>query len=237
MKSGKTKEQTVKKDNDQDIKKKTKKLDIEESETFLNNSNSTSNSTKQISKNENSVLKASLNTQSVIKNDSEPRKMQAERSALLKDLSQSKLLNKYKTEEENKSFFTPEDTSKDTDSKKQAGVSSKKRNSCFIETTKSTNPTNYEFGGIYGAEPADCGVYGASSSNLVVENKSFISISIEKPIVESTIVSNSEATTEKTEDEMKNNEDQDDIGTKLEVENKFQENNDLETAQNNNNNV
>jgi hypothetical protein len=135
--------------------KNNKNTDLEESETFLrNSSNSTTNSgNKLTNKNENpkpahlKVPKLSgLNNG--IKNESEPKKMQAERSPLLKDLSQSKLLNKFKTEEINSPNL--EST---LDKINETGPTT-------VDAVKNTGN-----GGVYGEKTAeiDSGVYFGSS--------------------------------------------------------------------------
>ena len=89
-------------------------------------------------------------------NESEPRKMQAEQSALLKDLSQSKLLSKFKTEGMN---------SPNLEVKLDKTNEIKQRDSLKSNIIQPAKPI--EFGGIYGADIVDSGVYGASPLTLV----------------------------------------------------------------------
>ncbi len=140
-----------------------KNTDLEESETFIrNSSNSTTNSgNKLTNKNENpkpahlKVPKLSGSNNGV-KNESEPKKMQAERSPLLKDLSQSKLLNKFKTEETN----SPNLESK-LDKINETGPTTVDA----VKNTGNVAAKSFEFGGVYGEETTeiDSGVYFGSS--------------------------------------------------------------------------
>ncbi len=155
------------------IIKNTKKIDLEENENFLNNScNSPINNIKQINKIESNNLNinqthkvAKLSTASLISsasNGAEPRKMQAERSLLLQDLSQSKLLNKYKSENKTTAYADNklehfEDSPKPNNGSARSSI----KNSPIIKPLE-------EYGGIYGADSVDCGgVYGASTVAVV----------------------------------------------------------------------
>ena len=139
-----------------------KNTDLEESETFLrNSSNSTTISgNKLANKNENHLKVPKISglnngVKNGASNESEPKKMQAERSPLLKDLSQSKLLNKFKSESINSPIEEPK-------LEKISEASSPKID--FVKNSVDNVVKSFEFGGIYGTESTeiDSGVYFGS---------------------------------------------------------------------------